>query len=231
MIRYSFTVDMDWAPREVVEYTLSIFREYGVAATLFMTDQLESVDLAGHEAAIHPHFEQGRPYEQVMDDLLKFAPGAAGVRPHSLFHSQRLIPLYEQRGFRYDSSVMKYNEGGIRPYRLTPSLWEIPIFFMDNVHLWMHGEGKAPFTLDALDLETPGLRVFAFHPVHIYLNTETMDRYSEARRFYKEPARLREYENPESSGRGTRVLLRRLLAQAAERRVPVARLCDLCGAV
>jgi hypothetical protein len=56
------------------------------------------------------------------------------------------------------------------------------------------------------------VHIFNFHPVHVFLNTETLRRYESAKPYYQDPAKLREFANPESSGTGTRVFLRRLLA-------------------
>ena len=126
------------------------------------------------------------------------APGAIGVRAHALHYNYRLLAAYDRLGLRYDSNVVMYNRPGIEPYRLTPAIWELPVFFMDDIHLVMqHGRAGA-FELESLDLASPGLKVFDLHPHHVFLNTEDLARYDRAKASYHDPDGLRRHTNPES---------------------------------
>lgn len=207
-----FTMDLEWSPPGVVREALEVFDRRGIRCTLFLTNDLGDFDFGDHELALHPNCVDLSDMGGPVDHLLRVAPEAKGVRWHALFGSQRLYDLYETRGIRYESNIMMQDQVGIRPYRLTRRVWEVPIFFMDNMHLLMAGDRVADFTPESLALDGPGLRVFDFHPVHITLNTEHMDRYRDAKKDYHDPARLRAQANP-SKETGSRVLLERLLDQ------------------
>ncbi|MFH1743219.1 MAG: hypothetical protein ABIH23_29790 [bacterium] len=216
---FVFTMDMDWAPPDVIEDALGVFDEYSIRCTLFLTNRLTGIGLQKHELSVHPHCTDLSAMENTLLDSLKIVPDAVGIRWHSLFHTQRLFPIYAAHGIRYESNVMMYNVSGISPYRLTPRIWEFPIFFMDNVHLWMSNDVQHPFEPACLRLNSEGLKIFAFHPMHIFLNTDRLDRYEAAKVDYHNPVRLREHIHPETSGTGIRVLLKRLLAFVHEQNI------------
>ena len=46
-----------------------------------------------------------------------------------------------------------------------------------------------------------GLKVFDFHPIHVFLNTEHMDRYEQTRAWHQSPQELRAHRY---EGEGTR---------------------------
>lgn len=214
-----FTMDLEWSPPEVVRDAIRIFDRRGVRCTLFLTNDLGDFDFGDHELALHPDCRDLSDPQGPLDDLLQVAPGAKGVRWHALFGSQRLYPHYEERGIVYESNVMMQDQVGIRPYRLAPSLWEVPIFFMDNMHIAMAGDREAGFRPDDLALAGPGVRVFDLHPVHIALNTERLARYHQAKAYYHDPDRLRAHAN-RSDETGTRVLLERLLDRVEDEGIP-----------
>jgi hypothetical protein len=54
-----FTCDIDWAPEEVIEDTLSLFEENDVKCTLFETHSSSVINSCSQtlfEIAIHPNF-------------------------------------------------------------------------------------------------------------------------------------------------------------------------------
>jgi hypothetical protein len=219
---FCFTIDMDWAPQAVIDDTLALLAAYDVPATLFLTNPLPTLDVGHHELALHPNFEQSSDPQRVLAELKAgAAPNAIGVRAHALHYNYRLLAPYDRLGLRYDSNVVMYNRPGIEPYRLTPAIWELPVFFMDYIHLVMqHGRAGA-FAPESLDLAAPGMKVFDLHPHHVFLNTEDLARYDRAKASYHDPDGLRRHANPESSGTGIRVLLRRVLERVRAEGWPV----------
>jgi len=110
MNKLVLSLDMDWAPVEVVEYTLSMLEEYDITATLFMTNKL-SIDFNQHELAIHPNFTSLDLERHIAERMNDF-PEAIGTRSHSLFFTERLREVY--RGSRLNTKAMSwliYNQG------------------------------------------------------------------------------------------------------------------------
>ena len=50
-------------------------------------------------------------------------------------------------------------------------------------------------------VKLPGIKVFDFHPIHIFLNTEDISRYEKTREWHRDPQKLKAYR---FDGKGTR---------------------------
>jgi hypothetical protein len=163
-----------------------------------------------HEIGIHPNFSPAEDLAQVLDSLLDLYPTAQGVRCHTYYQNSHLLDLFVERGLRYDSNIVMFRYQGIRPFYHWNGLIRLPVFWEDDVNCL----AGANWDVETLSMSiSDALYVFAFHPVHVFLNTETMARYYAAKPYYQDPTRLREFVNPESSGVGTRCFLKRLLAR------------------
>lgn len=202
----AISMDIDWAPDPVIEDSLRLLASYDVQATLFMTHQT-SVDISKHELGIHPNFTS-LDLEKHLQERLNDFPHSKGVRSHSFFFTERLRPLYARYGILYQSNVMMYRQPYIKPYLIARSTLEIPLFWMDFFYIEMEHPNLS-FQLTELEVETPGLKVFDFHPIHVFLNTESLERYETAKDYYHEPKKLLQFRNNQTLG--TRDLLIELL--------------------
>ena len=191
------SLDIDWASDEIIEDSLRLLNERGIRATLFLTGRT-GVDLTGHEIALHPNYV-GPDLESPVAELLSLFPDAEGVRSHALFFSYGLVDVYERLGIRYQSNVLAYKQEALRPFQISRKVAEIPIYFMDTIQLMMEPE-QTLFDPRDLGLESPGLKVFDFHPIHIYLNTDCMARYTKAKPFYHQPRDLELLRNRDRPG-------------------------------
>lgn len=210
----SLTIDTDWAPTPVIEDTLSIFEEFGHTVTVFSTHD-DGLDLGKHERALHPNFlGEDQDDEAVLADLVDTFPDAVGTRSHSLYTHGQLHPLYPEYDLTYESNYMMYREPNLRPFWMGERFVQIPIYFMDDV--WMHRERSLPDP-EAL-LNQSGLKVFTFHPIHVFLNTPDLDYYETHKDKYQDVDALRQvcYDDD-----GVRVLLEQLLASIDRRDEPV----------
>jgi hypothetical protein len=208
----AITVDLDWAPDPVVEDTLELVETAGVRTTLFATHA--SALLAAtraHEVGIHPNFLPlaFKDCTVELDRLLGLYPESKGVRSHSYHQNSRILDLFVERGLIYDSNVLMFQCDHIELFRHFNGLIRMPVFWEDDVNCVVGGDWIPTMSTVA---DTDAVHIFNFHPVHVFLNTETLRRYESAKPYYHDPAKLREFANPESSGTGTRVFLRRLLA-------------------
>lgn len=214
--RLFLTIDVDWASDEVIEDTAAKIEAAGVSATWFITHDTPMLERLRtnprFELGIHPNFNfllegdgrNGADAAEVLDRLLRIVPEARAVRSHSMTQSSVLLNLFAERGLTHDCNHFVPNEAQIalKPWRHWNGMIKVPYFWEDDVHCMGRSEA-----IDAL-VERPGLRVFDFHPIHVFLNTESLDRYEEARPFFDSPEHLRARRN---EGEGTSTALDRLL--------------------
>ena len=212
------TFDIDWAHDQVIEDAISLVEAAGIRATWFITHQTQMIErLMGNpnfELGIHPNFNNllngdasvGRSASEIIDALLDIVPNARSVRSHSLTQSERLLDLFAEKGLCHVSNtfVPANSQSLISPWGLWSGITIVPHFWQDNVAMRMTISG---------DLSQLGsresLRVFDFHPIHVYLNTEDLSRYDQARDNFQKPRELLKLRN--ENGSGTRTLLKRLI--------------------
>jgi hypothetical protein len=190
----SITIDIDWAPDDLIITVLNKLDAHKIKATFFTTHET-SVDFGRHEVALHPNYLDCKDWEEEITQLKKLFPDSKGVRAHSLFINSRLYPIYERIGIVYSSDYVIYGQQGIKPFYMTNNVWQIPIFFMDDLHMKISQERGINniFSLECLNLTGKGLKVFDFHPIHIYLNTPSIDHYQESKSSYHDVEKLSNY--------------------------------------
>lgn len=168
---FIFTLDTDWAPQFVLDSALGMLAEHGLAATVFCTGEYVFPSDVRVEAALHPNFmpdsTQGSDPDEVLGNLKAVWPKARGSRSHRLFWHSGLRSVLLRHGIMYDCSTLlplqplaaPANAGGL----LHCSIW-----WSDNLHL-LHKYPLNQFDLPGMD--SPGLKILVFHPIHIFLNT------------------------------------------------------------
>lgn len=207
------TSDIDWAVDPVIAEMLEIFERYNVKSTLFAThvsSQILTCDRKLFEVAIHPNFNpllegKGGNIDDILDALLDIYPNSRGVRTHSLCQSSRILDKFSERNLLYDGSCLLPFSSDVKPFKLWNGMVRIPYNWSDDMHC-MYG-----FSFDEarIDVQNKCLNVFDFHPIHVFLNTESLDRYNTAKKYYDDPKKLLEYRNAQKAG--TRDLLIDLL--------------------
>lgn len=209
--------DIDWAGDEVVSSTIDIVELSGHRATWFITHQTDIIDRLREndkfELGIHPNFNflligdfrNGRCAEEVVDRMLAIVPEARSVRSHSTTQSSLLHKLYVEKGLTHESNYFLPEQSGIvaRPWRLWNRLNIVPYCYSDEVACLY--EMNAP--MEQLKARQ-GLKIFDFHPIHVFLNTEHLDRYERTRQLHRQSAELIKYRY---EGNGTRTNLLNLL--------------------
>ena len=208
------TFDIDWAHDEVLEDTINLITKAGVDATWFVTHPTKLLrklrtDL-DHELGIHPNFNDllsgtnQSSSKEIIKDYLRIVPDAKSVRSHSLTQSERLVDQFHECGLTHISNffIPYGNLSPIAPFQLWDEMAIIPHCWQDNVALRI--SSCFPNTVK----DVAGLHVVNFHPIHIFLNTENLERYEKTRQLHQKP---RELINFRHQGQGTRSVFMKLL--------------------
>jgi hypothetical protein len=218
--KWFITLDVDWAHDEVFGHAIDLVEEAGICATWLIThesgclERLTSNPL--FEVGIHPNFNgllSGEaaglqaPPREIISDLLRFVPEARVVRSHSLAYSSRLSDIFLESGLTHDLNSYIPSDAAkfISPWKLpngqirVPSRWEddleFPIKAVPDWSRW------------------GGVRVLNFHPIHLFLNTESLRRYEKTRVFHRSPKDLLRSRN---DGLGTESVFASLVSSLFE---------------
>lgn len=210
------SLDIDWACDEVLADSIDLVEGVGAPATWFVTHDTPLLERlrANHnfELGIHPNFNplldgNCKGAEQVIDEILAIVPEAVSVRSHSMVQSSRLLELFRSKGLRFDCNHFIPEQSGImlKPWRLWNGMIKVPHFWEDDAAC-IYEAGAAVRDLVGRD----GLKVFDFHPIHVFLNTEDLARYEQTRSLHSAATKLVRHRFP---GVGTRTQFLDLLAE------------------
>lgn len=194
------TFDVDWAGDEVLLPLITTLKAAHIKATFFATHEsqlLADLDEAQFEVGLHPNFNNANGnYSEPIETLKRLYPQAKGGRSHSLFVSSHILQLYVDYGLKYESNIFLQLHEGLHPVTRFEDFISIPFYWSDDKHISL----RTPFELEHLSLETPGLKVLNFHPMHVFMNTSSDEHYESYKAHYQNPARLKEFINREAPG-------------------------------
>jgi hypothetical protein len=223
------TLDVDWACEEVLEAAVERLQKAGVAATFFATHASPALSAAESdqiEIGLHPNFNDcGGDFEAPMALVKEAYPDAVGARSHSLYFSAQILELYIRHGMRYESNIFLLEHAGLHPVLRFRELVSVPFIWSDDKQLELGRRLRG----DAVPLEVSGLKVFNFHPIHLFLNTRDPAHYESSRPFHRDPDGLRGLVNDEVPGVGT--VFDEVLEAIAERGLRTARMRDVAASV
>ena len=223
--RICITLDIDWARDEIVRPVIEMMEQAGVKATLFATHQsqlLNDLDADQFEVGLHPNFNEANgDFNGPIQELKALYPRAKGVRSHSLFQSSHILRLFKKNGLKYEGNAFLPFHEGLRPVVKVKGLVSIPFYWEDDMHFLL----GYPFKLEVLRLEAPGLKVFSFHPIHVFMNTCSEEHYVSYRRYYQDPEKLKQSMNLQ--GEGVATLFRSLLDYTSKSEKPTYTLYEI----
>lgn len=222
--RTFITFDIDWAHDEVLQDTIALVSPTGVPATWFVTHDTPGLELLRRnkrfELGLHPNFnrlifeghkDNAYSASEIVEELLALIPEARVIRSHSVTQSSRLTRLFQDLGITHESNdyIPHFSGVKVKPWRMETGMIKAPYFFSDE--LWTLLDSERQTTFNSLGT-FPGLRIFDFHPIHVFLNTENLDRYERTRHLHYNPAELIKHRY---EGYGTRSRLLALLKSLA----------------
>ena len=171
------TFDIDFVPDFMLEHLLDILDPCDVSVTFFVTHSTPILDRIRknpkYEMAFHPFNNptstQGSGFEDIIAKLRQIVPESVGNRFHRLEHSYRDLLWLGQTGCLYDASTIRHNT----PY-LLPA-WHNDMKMVLLTTIWEDGSNEGmgyPMRIDSINLDSPGLKILAFHPLNAYLNSK-----------------------------------------------------------
>ncbi|MGA6826582.1 hypothetical protein ACO9S2_03090 [Nitrospira sp. NS4] len=189
--RFGLTLDVDWAPDCVIDAVAQRLEAHAVRATWFITHLSPAVERLRarrdlFELGIHPNFlpgsTHGCTHEEVLRHCMHLVPEAVSMRSHSVYQSGSLYAcVLRDTPIRVDSSTFLPEMAYIRPLEQPlPGgvLKRIPFIWGDDYELC-----KVSPCWDFSRLrDLPGLQIFLFHPIHVYLNTVSFAEYEAVKR-------------------------------------------------
>jgi hypothetical protein len=183
----ALTFDVDWAPDWCVELCAELCAQAGVPATFFITHASPALEALRQrplvELGVHPNFLPGSAHgntaRTVLDHCLALVPEASAMRTHGLFQSSALMALVSDQypAIETDVSLLLPFHRNLQPTDLYMGasrrrLTRLPYCWEDDVAATWPG-----WRWDTDPVIAPGLAIFDFHPIHVALNTTTLERY------------------------------------------------------
>ncbi len=221
------TIDIDWAEDKVLNDTIDLVEKADVEATWFITHQTAVLDRLREnpkfELGIHPNFNfllegdtrNGGNFREVIERLLDVVPGAKSLRSHSLCTSTKLLQLMPEYGLTHESNTyIPWGQEPAKPFQIWNDVVRVAHSFEDDLFLLESDERGM------LDGETMSghvrkyhsaadrISVFDFHPIHVFLNTNSIERYESTRSIHRQHDELIKHR---FEGDGARLALRALL--------------------
>ena len=197
MIKNNFilTFDVDWAPDFIIEEIASLLIKKKIKATWFVTHSSPAIDKLRErnnifELGIHPNFlpnsSQGNSPEEVLKYTMSIVPEAVSSRAHAVVQSGPLLNMMvEKTNIRIDSTIFLPEMPNIRPVvhlTLTNNLIRIPFFWADDYEMM-----KQNPKWDISQYQNiSGLKVMMFHPIHLFLNSNNVEKYNQFKKEVKD---------------------------------------------
>ena len=204
-----FTFDMDWADDAVLADFHELVSSCGICSTIHVTHKTRMLSAFREDPAmdlgIHPNYNplllEGSPktVHDVLKEVKDIVPEAVSLRSHALTAGSVIAREYENFGIKYElNTYIPVRKGSvIHPYEAPIGSHKVlPFIFEDDLYL-LKKYGSVDFFLGD-EFEAP--RIFNFHPIHLYLNTDTMETYEKARPYFRDEKELAKMRNDKAYG-------------------------------
>ena len=180
------TLDLDWAPDFIIENIARRISKKKIKATWFITHNSKAIKILKRnplfELGIHPNFNinstQGKDPDDILKKLKKIVPKAESVRTHGLLQSTGILLKFKKYEIKNDVSILLFKENLLKPhFSKYLEIFRFPYFWEDDIEMMENLDWKNV----KWEKKVKGLKIFNFHPIHIYLNSQNMEKYYELR--------------------------------------------------
>ena len=183
--------------------------------TFFAHRRFACLEQDNYEICPHPLIDSLQNWEKEVAKIAgELSAPSEGIRTHSCVFSHMIAIGLKKMGYKYSSNVNNLFQEDLRPYRHPWGIWELPIYYMDNMDFCMPGNWEdlqhIPFSPEVITkaLGGNGLYIFDIHPLHVALNTHDHGFYLGAREKMRK-GNISAYDL-RSSRRGVAVFLKEL---------------------
>jgi len=179
------TFDLEWAPDFAIEFVANELIQKKIKSTWFIThDSIAIRNLQNNPLfnfGIHPNFlpnsTHGETIKEIMKNLMDIIPNPKSIRTHGLFQSSYLYRiLVREYGIEIDSSILMPEIPNLVPHTVFfehegKPLIRFPIFWEDDIEMY---NPYRSWDLKNSKYNVDGMKVYNFHPLHIWLNSNNM---------------------------------------------------------
>lgn len=171
------TFDTDWCPEFVLEPVFATLKKHNLKGTIFCTNPISFKEDENIEFGIHPNFmpdsTQGKTEDEVLFYLKEAFPDAVSSRSHRLYWHSGLGKKLLNAKIQHDVSLCLPFQSHLKVFD-SHGLYRCPYWYSDNLHV---KDGLAFDKVDLPHFDKPGLKIFGFHPIHIYCNLNDTKKY------------------------------------------------------
>ena len=211
--RVFLTFDIDWAGDEAIQFVLDKLEEYSCKATFFVTHESALINKLKEsdqvELGLHPNFNkilyaeqsnQNTDIETILKDVKKIVPDAVSVRSHCLTQGTLFMKLFKKYNLLIDCNsdipCFQLPDANITPWRFWTDTLVVPFVWSDYIDALQIGN----IDLNRLLKTKSAIKVVAFHPIHIFLNTGNIEDYQKYKKSNLPASEYRELNEPEKYG-------------------------------
>lgn len=205
------TFDMDWAVDGVLEDFYELLKKYGLTGTIHVTHRTGMLEAFRRDGildlGIHPNYNpllqpggEGGSCIQVLEAIKEIVPEAVCIRSHALTNSGIIQREYEAIGIKYDLNTLIPAVEGMALYPFPSVVGDfkiLPFIYEDDAYMKLEKKSPADFFLSDKFVAP---RIFNFHPIHLYLNTDRDETYENARPYFKDVEKLAAMKNTNNYG-------------------------------
>lgn len=197
--------DLDWVSDSVLDWFIDFLDSLKIKVTVFITHKtplLKKIYQREYiEVGVHPFFNiiksDNSEIKDVLINLLDLVPNAHVARSHRLTTSASWNEIYHQSGINFTSNYVMFGNSNIIPWPHLNGIIEVPIYFSDDGFFRINDDKENKFDLNNISFQPKhnSIQVYDFHPIHCFLNTESLKRYESARPFFNDFDELKKYRN------------------------------------
>lgn len=204
------TFDMDWANDKVMEDFYNLLKKYGLVGTIHVTHETRMLEEFRRDGSldlgIHPNYNLllqsggGETYVRILKEIKEIVPEAVCLRSHALTNSSIIQHEYSAFGIKCDLNTLIPAVEGMALYPFDSVISEfkiLPFIYEDDIYLNLKKKHPADFFLSDKFIAP---RIFNFHPIHLYLNTDQAETYERARPYFKDAEKLTAMKNTKKYG-------------------------------